>query len=253
MELLHKHAKGIDLSSNNHTDGEPFDFLKVKEAGYEFVYVKATQGDNYLNPYLLGDTRRAYDAGMRIGVYHFYAEGAGTPEEQANWFVTNGIENVLAHCGDILGLFPVLDYEVGSPNANIRNAFINRMEEAGHPCGQYMDRSFYSTLQHYGQFTWLAWPGWQAHDALPQWVDCVQYGQEVVPGIGAPVDVNESVNYHAMSERFDAPKPPLPQIPRVDAVAPAAPNADVAEGPKDPPPTPDRTITLHGDGTYDEA
>jgi Glycosyl hydrolases family 25 len=208
MDIVKHRAKGIDISANNHSSGEPFDFKKVKEAGYEFVYVKATQGDNYLNEYLLGDTKRAYDGGLRVGIYHFYDLENGTPEEQADWFFTNGIAQVLRENGDILGLYPILDYEVGTPNTEIRDAFILRMQEHyKHVCGQYLDRYFFSILGHAGSYTWLAWPGWTPEAGEPKEVHCVQYGQEVVPGILAMTDVNLSLNYHMMQTQFDAPPP----------------------------------------------
>lgn len=232
MELVKHRAKGIDISSNNHGSGEPFDYKKVKEAGYEFVYVKATQGNYYLNEYLLGDTKRAYEAGLRVGIYHFL-EGDASPEEQADWFFTNGIAQVIRENGDILGLFPMLDYETGTPDGAIRDAFINRMHEHyTHVCGQYMDRSFYDVLGHAGSFTWLAWPGWTPHDDTPSDVHCVQYGQEEVPGILAMTDVNLSLDYHMMQIQFDAPKPngdedtsnaKEPTTPRSNDVATAAP------------------------------
>lgn len=223
MELLKHRAKGVDVSSNNHTDGEPFDFLKVKQAGFDFIYVKATQGNNYLNPYLLGDTRRAYDAGLRVGVYHFYDETAGTPEEQAVWFIQNGIESVIHNNGDILGLFSMFDYEVGAPSAAIRDAFMERMQDSKRPCGQYMDRSFFDTIGEGGAYTWLAWPGWTPHDGTAHGVELVQYGGEAVPGIGGITDVNETLDYHKIQMPFEAEKPPLPSPPRSNAEGRNAP------------------------------
>lgn len=207
-------AKGIDISSNNHVSGDVLDFVKVHQAGIDFIYVKATQGNDYLNEYLLGDTRRAYDAGLRVGIYHFYDTSSGTPEEQADWFYRNGIENVIRACGDILGLYPILDYETGEPNADIRDAFLNHLHnEHGHLAGQYMDRSFFSTLGLGGAYTWLGWPGWQQDDGMPEsekhnGVHCIQYGQEVINGIPEVlVDVNWTDDYHKIQIAFDAPKP----------------------------------------------
>jgi hypothetical protein len=184
--------KGIDISSNNH-NGDVFNFADVKSAGYDVVHVKATQGDNYLNPYLIGDVRDAFHMGLQVGVYHFYDGSAGTPEGQAAWFTRNGIAQVeeWAH------LLPFLDFEQTESAAN-RDAFLTAFAE---PCGIYMDRSYQSAIG-YGaaKCGWLAWPGW-ADEELPVNTAVVQTGQLLVPGIGSSpsgatklTDVDEILN-----------------------------------------------------------
>lgn len=59
--------KGIDVSKHN---GE-IDFYKVLQAGYEFVYLKVSQGVGYLDPKFHDNFERARRAGLKIGFYHF--------------------------------------------------------------------------------------------------------------------------------------------------------------------------------------
>jgi hypothetical protein len=176
--------RGIDISSNNHHDGIVFNFADVKSAGFEYVWVKATQSNNYLNPYLIGDVRDAFHNGCKVGVYHYY--DTGSPQEQAEWFIRNGIAQV----AEWTELLPVLDFEL-STNAAERDAFLAAM---GQPTGCYTNRSIESAIG-YGAaaFGWLAWPGW-SNEALPSNTAVVQTGQETVPGIPTSCDVDTIVN-----------------------------------------------------------
>lgn len=62
--------KGIDISA--YQDGEPIDFEKIKEAGIDFVIVKATEGVAYLNPHFDRDVYDAHQAGLAVGAYTFF-------------------------------------------------------------------------------------------------------------------------------------------------------------------------------------
>lgn len=208
--------KGIDISSNNHQQGETFNFLQVKEAGYDFVYVKATQGNNYLNPYLIADVRDASNNGLLVGVYHFYDATHGTPEEQAEWFLKNGIlcpEEMGRTVDDFCTLLPVLDYETLS-TAGERDAFLSTLARS---CGMYTDRSIEGVIG-YGaaSFGWLAWPGWST-EQLPSDTSIVQTGQQLVQGIPVPCDIDEVVNDNIRKAVPPEPEPqpepaPIPPI-----------------------------------------
>ncbi len=56
--------EGIDVSSYQ---GE-IDFKKVKEDGIEIVYIKATEGTTYIDPYLERNYQRAKENGLKVGV-----------------------------------------------------------------------------------------------------------------------------------------------------------------------------------------
>lgn len=60
--------KGIDLSAHN---GE-IDFNKVRDAGYEFVYLKATEGVDFKDARFERNTVSARRAGLKVGAYHFF-------------------------------------------------------------------------------------------------------------------------------------------------------------------------------------
>lgn len=234
MALL-QHASGFDISSNNHVTGEPIDFRKVKDDGYDFVIVKATQGNYYLNEYLLGDTKNAFDAGLKVGIYHFL-EGDATPEEQADWFIENGIELVRRENGDILSIWPVLDYETGGPNVDVRNAFLTRVRDVTHlESLVYMDRSYHSVLGDAGAGTWLAWPGWAPHDGYPGNVVMIQNGAVVINGIpGVETDTDHTNDVRKLyidpdkepeaAKRIDPPEPPETKGP--DAPVTTVPTVD---------------------------
>lgn len=59
--------KGIDISQWQ----ENINFTKVKNNGVEIVYIKATQGNDYIDPYFKRNYQNAKDVGFKIGVYHF--------------------------------------------------------------------------------------------------------------------------------------------------------------------------------------
>lgn len=188
--------QGIDISSNNHA-GEPFNFLQAKDEGYEVVYVKATQGNNYLNEYLIADVRDAFNNGLKVGVYHFYDAAHGTPEEQAQWFLTNGLNQV----AEWAKLVPVLDYETLTTPSE-RDVFLATLSR---PCGVYTTRSIHTAIGYGSPIGWLAWPGWTPANPLPTDTAIVQTGQQLVDGIGGnpngattTTDVDTIVNASAI-------------------------------------------------------
>lgn len=61
-------VRGIDVSAHN---GE-IDFGKVREQGYEFVIVKATEGGTFRDRRFIDNLRRAREAGLKVGAYHFF-------------------------------------------------------------------------------------------------------------------------------------------------------------------------------------
>lgn len=61
-------VRGIDISRHN---GE-VDFHKVKEAGYEFVFIKASEGVSHRDSLFSRNIREARRAGLKTGAYHFF-------------------------------------------------------------------------------------------------------------------------------------------------------------------------------------
>ncbi len=62
--------RGIDISHHN---GD-IDFSKVagKEADVAFVYVKATEGTDFIDPAFVSNARKSMTAGIPTGAYHFF-------------------------------------------------------------------------------------------------------------------------------------------------------------------------------------
>ncbi len=73
--------KGIDVSNNN----GGIDFLKVKNSGIEVVIIKATEGVDWIDPYLEKHYKEACGKGFSIGFYHFMSEKTN-PSKQAEDF-----------------------------------------------------------------------------------------------------------------------------------------------------------------------
>ena len=60
--------RGIDISAHNGT----IDFDKVADDDIEFVLIKATEGGTFKDSRFHDNYRRARDAGLRLGAYHFF-------------------------------------------------------------------------------------------------------------------------------------------------------------------------------------
>jgi hypothetical protein len=76
---------GVDLSSYQ---GEitPQEVAALKAANVEFVYCKATQGTDYINPDAAQQVRVLRAAGFHVGLYH-YLDVAKSIGEEAQYFV----------------------------------------------------------------------------------------------------------------------------------------------------------------------
>jgi len=116
-------TKGIDVS---HWDGA-IDWAKMKAAGVEFAFMKATEGTTFTDPAFATYWREAPQDGVIRGAYHFFRP-AVDPIQQADFFVaTAGIPGP----GDL----PLtLDLEVTDnlPAATVAKAalaFLGRVEE----------------------------------------------------------------------------------------------------------------------------
>lgn len=74
-----QHAHGIDISS--HQAG-----LNVPAIWADFVIVKATEDDDYVNPYMVSQAQATLGASKRLGFYHFARPGDAAA--QARYFVS---------------------------------------------------------------------------------------------------------------------------------------------------------------------
>lgn len=72
--------RGIDVSAHN---GE-IDFKKVKNAGMEFVFIKATEGATFKDKKFEQNYRQAVEAGLMTGAYHFFRYDVDGIEQAKN-------------------------------------------------------------------------------------------------------------------------------------------------------------------------
>lgn len=96
----HKHlVQGIDVSRWNGN----INWHKVKQSGVAFVFIKATEGKDVVDPKFTEYWRGARAAGLAYAPYHFYYF-CSTPDQQADWFIQNVPREAMK-------LPPVLDAE----------------------------------------------------------------------------------------------------------------------------------------------
>ena len=75
---------GIDISS---WEGN-VNFSGVRSDGIDIVYIKATEGTGYINPYMNSTYNNARNNDLKIGFYHFFRANVDA-REQARYFVEN--------------------------------------------------------------------------------------------------------------------------------------------------------------------
>jgi GH25 family lysozyme M1 (1,4-beta-N-acetylmuramidase) len=180
--------KGIDIS---HYNGD-IDFTKVKAAGVQLVYIKATEGTTYVDNYLGINYNGAKSAGLKTGFYHFLV-GTSSPETQAD----NFYKNIKDKQSD---LKPMLDVETnGFDVMDYTLRFINEFKKISNmDIGIYTYSDFISNLDNrLSKYTlWEA--NWHKSSSdLPSnnvWITRAghQYtDQGTINGINTQVDLDE--------------------------------------------------------------
>ena len=188
---------GIDVAR---FQGE-INWRKAKRAGVSFVFMKATEGGDLLDPLFKKHWRGAKRAGIPRGAYHFYYF-CTAPEVQARWF----IRNVPRNKGT---LPPVLDMEwnpfsptcakVRPPGHEVRRQMKIFMDIVERRYGQ--RPIIYTTPQFYedaglhrlkGEEFWLRSTAKTPDKAFPGqgWSFWQYSGTGVIDGIGKEVDLN---------------------------------------------------------------
>ena len=93
-------GRGIDVSRYQ----KKIEWSKVKDAGIKFVYIKATEGATYTDPYFERNFAGAKRVGLPVGVYHFFRM-TSTASAQFEHF-----KRTMA--GKTMDLVPMIDIEV---------------------------------------------------------------------------------------------------------------------------------------------
>lgn len=189
-------AEGIDVSRYQGS----INWRKVRADGKAFAFVKASQGQSYVDPTFEANVKGAKEAGVLIGAYHFLdAASASAARLEARHFA-----KVLERVGGAaaLDLPPVMDYENNpaglskSAINSVAKAFLTELESAtgrrpiiysGNSFAANFDASLspyklwvarYSSSAPYDTPAWKQWAFWQYSD------------NGRVDGISGPVDLN---------------------------------------------------------------
>ncbi len=75
---------GVDVSR---WQGD-IDWSRLRTQGANFAYIKATDGGDHVDPMFRTNWKRAKEAGLKRGAYHFFY-WCRTAGEQAEWFIRN--------------------------------------------------------------------------------------------------------------------------------------------------------------------
>ncbi len=168
---------GIDVSHHQET----VDWGAVAASGVHFVYCKATEGVDYVDPLFLENWRGARAAGLRVGPYHMFR-----PEDAAEDQVTNLVTTLETAGYEPGDLPPVLDIESVSTIAEVSRdelhtrvvAMLREMEERlGRRPVVYTNPSFWrgylsDTYALAGYPLWLAdYVDAPRPEELPGWKD----------------------------------------------------------------------------------
>lgn len=196
---------GIDVSRyQQRISWESVKAMQVKDIKLSFAFIKATEGNGNIDPYFKRNWKKAKEAGIVRGAYHFFiASKDGLKQAQ------NFISKVVVEPGD---LPPVLDIE----QTNGRNATIIRTEvkkwldamEANYSVKPiiYTNVDFYN---HFLKGYFDEYPLWVAHYLQPHrprikrdWVFWQHSEKGRVDGILSRVDFNvfngDSADFQAL-------------------------------------------------------
>lgn len=88
--------KGIDVSAYQGT----VDWKKVKDAGFEFAYIKVTEGISYASPTWREQKAGASAAGLLVGAYHFDRPGRPALDQVGHFLQVSGTDWDIPHAWD---------------------------------------------------------------------------------------------------------------------------------------------------------
>lgn len=128
--------KGIDIASMQGN----IDFAKVKATGIEIVYIKATEGLTYNNPFMKSQYNSAKSAGLKVGFYHYLRANDAVAEAEHMLKVTQGLQ---VECKYIIDAEEVCGQTKAKINSNVRR-FADHLISKGLGVGIYTGDSFYS-------------------------------------------------------------------------------------------------------------
>lgn len=113
---------GIDVSEWQGT----INFADVKQSDIEIVYIKSSQGSNYVDPYFNEHYQNAKSNGLKVGFYHFLtASNEEEAIEQARFF-SSVIHNYAPDCRLAMDFEEFGNLSISEIN-NISSVFLNTL------------------------------------------------------------------------------------------------------------------------------
>lgn len=188
---------GIDVSG---FQGSP-DFQKVADAGNRFVYIKATEGSDFVDSGFKSRQSAACDAGLHTGFYHFLrprSDRSGAVEADHFWRNVNGVKGgengaeLLRLAADI----EVTTLRTAAATMTYAHQFLDRLEKlAGHEPIIYTFPAFIGSWdQSFKDYRlWIANFGVKAPTLPPPWTEWAAWqftSEGSVPGVSGNVDRN---------------------------------------------------------------
>lgn len=77
-------VRGIDVSHHQGT----IDWRQVKSTDIDFVFIKATEGDDFVDPQFVNNWNAARTQGISVGAYHFFTFCSSARDQAANFIKT---------------------------------------------------------------------------------------------------------------------------------------------------------------------
>lgn len=180
-------VRGVDLSAHN----GKVDFEKLREAGYDFVMLKATEGISFIDKNFAENYEAARKAGLKVGAYHFFRFDCDGRVQAFHFLNTIG--------NRVLDFPPALDIEesgnpAGHDSSNIVDglqAAISHIELRNHQVLLYTNKRGYNRFisRNFPDF-----PLWICSFSDPpgpeNWYMWQYTHRGEVPGVKGHVDIN---------------------------------------------------------------
>ena len=201
--------KGIDVSE---WQGN-IDFDKVKEAGIEVVYIKSSEGSDYIDHYFEVNYRKAKESGLKIGFYHFVTARSIEEAESEARFFARVISSKEIDCRLAMDFESFGDLNVNEINA-ISEVFLRTLEEVtGEGVVIYSDAS--NARDVFSRELANTYPLWVAEYFVEEpsdngkwntWVGFQYTDRDIVLGINSRVDGDDFTEGIFLSETTKLPE-----------------------------------------------
>lgn len=184
--------KGIDISNWQ----EFVDFKSVKNSGVQIVYIKASEGDYFIDPFLNANYSGAKSQGLLVGFYHYFIpKNTNDAISQAKHF-SNVIKNLTPDCRLAIDI-EVAEGLTKTTISNLVKVFLEKVKELTNK--DVVVYSYTDFIRNYLSKSLTVYPLWVAEYGTNKpanngiWDDWVgfQYSSTgIVTGVDGNVDLN---------------------------------------------------------------